>query len=198
MSAKRRPDIWSPAPEPLRQAPEADGNPASRRLKPVLQACAVITTLAGVAAVFFALNAPVQRLPTTAANFSAPVSAPLAETPQNSAAPAPDTPAVPASQAAQAETPVTAMPTQALSAAQSTPAQPLQPGQAAASVPASSVKATVANTPQPAAVVQAQTSSTQQATVAAETGIRGALVVIAGRTYECYGQVAHLACDLKQ
>jgi hypothetical protein len=31
-----------------------------------------------------------------------------------------------------------------------------------------------------------------------ETGIRSTSVVIAGHIYECYGQQAHLACDLKQ
>jgi hypothetical protein len=67
--------------------------------------------------------------------------------------------------------------------------------------PAVASPAPVAPAPAPAPAPAVRASVVPVAppseTVSGEVGIRNTNVVIAGHIYECYGQQAHLACDLK-
>lgn len=212
MPVKRPNDTWAAAPESS-YPKHGSLRVSSKSLRgPILTGVVALVTLAAGAGVFVALNAPrTQSTAAAATTVVAPAAITAASAQTDSQ---PDTPL-----AAEAPTPLPGQVSSpklegvsqtTASSALATPEPTLKPtAPAAAPVSAEPVIApqlVAAATPavpspvlaQPQIAPLSQSPAPVAEVASAQTGIRSTVVVIAGHTYDCYGQVAHLACDLKQ
>jgi hypothetical protein len=200
MPVKRPHDTWAAAPESSypKHGPLRTG--AKDLHARLLTGLAVVVTVAAGAAIFIALNAPRSQasaaptipnainVPTGAlasesATPGAPVPAPATETGQTT-----QTASLSVATASSAQVSVDSPAVDASAA----PAPVIAPQLVAA---AAAGPATAVTSPAPEPTIATPAAS---GPATAETSIRSTAVVIGGHTYDCYGQVAHLACDLKQ
>jgi hypothetical protein len=204
MPVKKPNDAWPVAPEAPAYKPESSEGTSAITIQKIL----AVIPIVGVAVVIFgALAQPHLHRTTTGQPDTAAVSTAATTLPGNAPMPARagETPQV-VPEITPSVQPDARMSTAApiIQAASPTPASlspdvtAAIPAQTAAQPSVSAVGASLAApAPLPTATTPAPLAPPATATPG-ETGIRSTSVVIAGHIYECYGQQAHLACDLKQ